>query len=137
MRPERYGPGSRRSSGGFGVSYQGRVWIGRTAAEHTALPKGVNYHLLRFFDYTVEPGKKYKYRVKIVIADPNYSMPTRTLAPAVLDRQKRSAKANNGRRRELSHRGSLERPEPNSGYPDRRPCSTGECQGAFGQQVQR
>ena len=32
----------------------------------------VTYYLLRFFDYSVEPGKSYVYRVKLVLKNPNY-----------------------------------------------------------------
>jgi hypothetical protein len=43
--------------------------------------------LLRFIDFSVEPGKKYKYRVKLVLKDPNYGLPQTVLSPTVLDRQ--------------------------------------------------
>jgi hypothetical protein len=32
------------------------------------------YLLFRFFDFTVEPGKHYRYRVKLVLSNPNYGM---------------------------------------------------------------
>jgi len=48
--------------------------------------------LFRFFDFTVEPGKKYKYRVKLVLSDPNFGQPPQVLSPAVLDRQAKQAK---------------------------------------------
>ena len=35
-----------------------------------ACRKVVDHLLLRFFDFTVEPGKKYKYQVQLVLADP-------------------------------------------------------------------
>jgi hypothetical protein len=35
----------------------------------------------------VEPGKKYKYQVRLVLADPNFGQPPSVLSPAVLDRQ--------------------------------------------------
>ena len=38
---------------------------------------------MRFFDFTVEPGKKYKYRVTLVLSDPNSTMPDNALAPDV------------------------------------------------------
>jgi hypothetical protein len=62
------------------------------------LPAGVDYYLLRFFDFTVERGKKYRYRVKLAIADPNYDMPANALSPEVLDRQADAAKSNRGRK---------------------------------------
>jgi hypothetical protein len=86
---------------------------------HTSLPNGVDYYLLRFFDYTVKPGKKYRYRVKLAIADPNYNMPTSTLAPAVLDRQARSAKANHGRKPIFRIAEAWSDPSPIVGIPIR------------------
>ena len=77
------GPGGEGSMGGM----RGGGGPGQVAGEHTSLPKGVDYYLLRFFDFSVEPGKKYKYRVKLVIKDPNYGLPQAVLSPAVLDRQ--------------------------------------------------
>jgi len=34
----------------------------------------VEHLLFRFFDFTVQPGKHYRYRVKLVLANPNYGM---------------------------------------------------------------
>src|SRR5207244_1634887 len=48
--------------------------------------RNVDYWLLRFFDFTVEPGKKYKYRVKLALADPNSEAMRDTLSPEVVDR---------------------------------------------------
>jgi hypothetical protein len=61
----------------------------RTATQKTTVAKGVDYWLLRFFDFSVEPGKRYKYRVKLVLADPNHQLPANMLAPSVLDRKDR------------------------------------------------
>jgi hypothetical protein len=87
------GPGGPEGGGAF------RGGSGQAASQHTTLPKGVDYYLLRFFDYSVEPGKRYKYRVKLVVHDPNFNMPPTVLAPAVLDRQAKefqAAKAKGG-----------------------------------------
>ena len=35
--------------------------------------------LIRAFDYTVEPNKKYRYRVKLALANPNFEVPSRFL----------------------------------------------------------
>jgi hypothetical protein len=53
------------------------------------LPKGVDYLLLRFVDFTVEPGKRYKYRVTLVLTDPNANpmIPKDAFASEVLDRR--------------------------------------------------
>ncbi|HVX14544.1 MAG TPA: hypothetical protein VHC22_25375 [Pirellulales bacterium] len=39
----------------------------------------IRYRLFRFFDFDVEPGKVYRYRVKLVALNPNYDLPTRFL----------------------------------------------------------
>ena len=46
---------------------------------------GVPYQLFRFFDFTVEPGKRYRYRVRLVLVNPNYG-----LNPADLEDEKQS-----------------------------------------------
>jgi hypothetical protein len=83
------GPGGGGPEGGF----RGGMGAGQSGTMHTSLPKGVDYYLLRFFDFSVEPGKKYKYRVKLVIQDPNANMPQTVLDAAVLDRQAKAAQA--------------------------------------------
>lgn len=120
MSPEGYGPDSRRFAGRPGEvsgSYRSGVGDGRTAGLHTTLPRGVDYYVLRFFDYTVKPCKNYRYRVKLVIADPNYNMSTNTLAPAVLDRQARSAKTNRGRKPTFRITEAWSDPSPTVGIP--------------------
>jgi hypothetical protein len=95
------GPGGRRfmgEPGGEGGAYRGGGGSGQAATQHTSLPKGVDYYLLRFFDFSVEPGKKYKYRVKIAINDPNFNMPQGVLAPAVLDRQAKEVQPGKARK---------------------------------------
>jgi hypothetical protein len=41
--------------------------------------KEVEYRLLRVFDYTAEPGKKYRYRVTLLLENPNYERPPQFL----------------------------------------------------------
>ena len=41
--------------------------------------------LLRFFDFSVEPGKKYKYRVQLVMLDPNQTSVDRYVGADSLD----------------------------------------------------
>ncbi len=100
MGPGMVGPGmagaGRRFSGPGGSPEGGsyRSGSGQVAPQHSTLPsKGVDFYLLRFFDFSVEPGKKYRYRVKLVLADPNYNLPQGVLSPAVLDRQVKEAAA--------------------------------------------
>ncbi|HET6881167.1 MAG TPA: hypothetical protein VFI31_13485 [Pirellulales bacterium] len=51
----------------------------------------VRYRLFRFFDFDVQPGKTYCYRVKLVALNPNYELPARYLAngPASKDTRER------------------------------------------------
>lgn len=113
------GPGSRRYSGGRGGSstnYPGGVESNASDAS-SILPIGVDYYLLRFFDFTVERGRKYKYRVKLAIADPNYDMPTNMLSPEVLDRQADAAKSNRGRKTSFRLTDDWSAPSPTVGIP--------------------
>lgn len=51
------------------------------------LGKPVNdleYRLFRFVDTTVEPGKTYRYRVRLSVWNPNYNVPAQHLADAAL-----------------------------------------------------
>lgn len=86
---------------GFGRSGEGPGPMGpmasysagaRSMAQKTTLSRGVDYWLLRFMDFTVEPGKKYKYRVKLILRDPNFGVDKNFLAPAVLDRKQSIAR---------------------------------------------
>ncbi|HEX4415047.1 MAG TPA: hypothetical protein VH107_15530 [Lacipirellulaceae bacterium] len=86
----RSGPGMP-PGGGEGRSYAA---AGPGAGNgRSSLPKGVDNLLFRFFDFTVEPGKKYKYRVKLVLSDANYNATDNTVAPAVLDRHRQESQA--------------------------------------------
>jgi hypothetical protein len=62
---------------------------GISQTQRTTLPPEVDFLLLRFFDYTVEPGKEYQYRVMLSIADPNNAIPLKDgyLESAVIDRR--------------------------------------------------
>ncbi|HQU45940.1 MAG TPA: hypothetical protein PK867_24210, partial [Pirellulales bacterium] len=52
------------------------------AKEEAPVPveERIVYRLFRFFDFNVEPGKTYCYRVKLVALNPNYELPARLLA---------------------------------------------------------
>ena len=43
-----------------------------------------SHWLLRFFDFSVTPGKKYKYRVQLVMLDPNQNVGLDQLDSAVI-----------------------------------------------------
>jgi hypothetical protein len=96
-----YGGGYGGERGGYGGGYGGEEGGrggggyagGRSGTQKTTLPKGVDYWLLRFFDFTVEPGKKYKYRVKLALADPNHGLPNQLLSPEVQDRESKERAA--------------------------------------------
>jgi hypothetical protein len=71
---------------------------GRGAGNRT-LHKSVNEWLLRFIDFNVQPGKKYKYRVRLVMDDPNNPNQNshllgKDLDPTVLNRLRDSNKSN-------------------------------------------
>ena len=42
----------------------------------------VEYRLFRFFDFTVQPGKTYRYRVRFELVNPNFGLPTQILERA-------------------------------------------------------
>ena len=44
--------------------------------------------LFRAVDYDVEPGSRYRYRVRLALYDPNHRVPKRHLAVAVIDRRR-------------------------------------------------
>jgi hypothetical protein len=46
------------------------------------------YKLFRFFDFDVQPGKRYMYRVRLALANPNYEMKTSYLNNADLAKDK-------------------------------------------------
>jgi len=79
------GLGGNVSSVAGGISSERRV----------ELPPEVDFLLLRFFDFTVEQGKEYTYRVKLVLHDPNYAVPIASgyLDPAVIDRKTKESRA--------------------------------------------
>ncbi len=57
----------------------------RTAA--VAEQQGPAYLLFRFFDFNVKPGKQYRYRVFLVLKNPNFGLPTEYLADPALAKQ--------------------------------------------------
>ena len=50
------------------------------------------YALFRFFDYDVEPGKKYRYRVRLYFKNPNWGLSEDYLDPALVALQKETEK---------------------------------------------
>jgi hypothetical protein len=85
-----YGGYGRGGEGGMGGGYGGGG-ASRSMTQKTELAPKVDFWLLRFIDFSVEPGKRYKYRVKLVLADPNFGMPENVLDSTVTDRQRKEA----------------------------------------------
>jgi hypothetical protein len=85
----------------------------------TSLPKGVDYILLRFVDFTVEPGKRYKYRVMLVLTDPNANpaLPENVFASEVLDRRAKEKAANNKKSLDIRKVEKWSDPSPTVGIP--------------------
>jgi hypothetical protein len=48
---------------------------------------GVKYRLFRFIDLGVQPGRSYRYRVRVAARNPNYNLPNRHLADPSLAKQ--------------------------------------------------
>lgn len=90
-----------RYSGSAGRAYRGDGGRGRGVVRRPE----VAYWLLRFFDFSVEPGKEYKYRVRLVMADVNNTSPSGpgrvlskdALDPTVISRQSKAAEARGGK----------------------------------------
>jgi hypothetical protein len=85
------GGGYGRSSdgGGYGGGgYGGGYGAGQQQFDESGFPVNpVAYKLFRFFDYTVDQGKAYKYRVQLSVEDPNFpSEPMMAARAAELDR---------------------------------------------------
>jgi hypothetical protein len=60
-----------------------------SSGQPTTLPRDVDFYLLRFFDFTVQPGKQYQYQVRLALMDPNHGLPDNMLAHTVQDRQRK------------------------------------------------
>ncbi len=53
--------------------------MGMQGVAGTRTPLEVKHQLFRFFDFHVVPGKRYQYRVRIYLRNPNYKLPSRYL----------------------------------------------------------
>lgn len=58
------------------------------AAEKSAASASNQYLLFRFFDFDVKPGAQYRYRVKLLLVNPNLGVETRRLEQADLAKKK-------------------------------------------------
>lgn len=97
MMPPMYPPGGSGSSVPYGAEMQGSGTSGYPGmpgmAPGVAQPR-VKYKLVRFFDFSAEQGKSYRYRVRVRLEDPNrpanpqVKPDKRILDPAVVKRLK-------------------------------------------------
>lgn len=62
-------PGMMSMGGAMG-GMSGRTAVTKEKIEHM---------LFRFFDFTAQPGKKYKYRIRLALENPNYKVPVQFL----------------------------------------------------------
>lgn len=60
-------PGAMGDMGGYGMGSGGYGMPGMPGIKQPI----VKYKMIRFFDFTAEPGKSYQYRVRVMIEDPN------------------------------------------------------------------
>lgn len=80
-----YGGGGGEYGGGGGYGGRGGSSRSGSVAEFTYDPD-VPFAMVRVWDFSVLPGRQYRYRVKLVMEDPNSSAEPRTLAPEVVTR---------------------------------------------------
>jgi hypothetical protein len=59
-------------------------------------PQGAEFRLFRFIDTAVEPGKSYKYRVRLKVWNPNLGLPEQQLVEAGLAKDPKLTAANSG-----------------------------------------
>ena len=77
------GPGGGMAPGGIGPGgMPGGDYGGSVSGQKKT--KVTRYKLVRFFDFDVKPGKQYKYRVQLLLEDPNHPQSNR-LQPATRD----------------------------------------------------
>ena len=82
--------GRGMEGGGYGgeMGMAGGGWLAVAGGGFDAERRTAGAHwLLRFFDFSVEPGKKYKYRVRLVMLDPNQSSAVRIRRLRFADRR--------------------------------------------------
>ena len=136
------GRGGEMGRGGMGMRWaaaamggRGGMRMGMGTARSRELPEyawdGLTKTLLfRFFDDTVEPGHRYRYRVRLVLKDVNVDQPAKFLDPTVRRRRQGEAEESlslphdrmeraEPRRRRAAARSDVHRPDEG-----RRPASS-------------
>ena len=97
MGAPRSGYGGYARPGGIGRPGEGGMMGGMmgggdlTLGEYVYDPKN-EFILFRYFDSRVEPGRQYKYRVRLVLVDVNAMASEKTLDPAVIARKQKGGK---------------------------------------------
>lgn len=107
-----YGGGYGGGEGGYGGGYGGEGGYGggygggeggygggssrRSLAADRPIDPDVPFLMVRFWDFTVQPGREYRYRIKLVLRDVNYRQPSSTLSPEVAARLEAQDKRERG-----------------------------------------
>ena len=72
MSAETFGAGQEGDNPGERARGDARTMRGQLRAQPVAATQATDYKLLRFFDFSVEPGKTYVYRVSLALKNPNF-----------------------------------------------------------------
>jgi hypothetical protein len=96
--------------GGRGYGGEGGRGMGGMSGAISELPEKqwdgkTEYYLFRYFDSTVEPGHRYRYRVQLVFLDVNIRQTARYLAPEVTTRLEDEKKDNAAKRKAANPNG--------------------------------
>ncbi|TWT90685.1 hypothetical protein Mal64_10800 [Pseudobythopirellula maris] len=87
---ERGGPRMSQRGGGLGEFNGGGERGGRSTRRSRTSSEGFSTSIpnlmVRFFDFTVEPGKQYRYRIRLILNDVNQGVSKKYLSPQVLQR---------------------------------------------------
>ena len=71
--------------GGLGRGGLGSTSLNRNAVDNAdAKTPKIENKLFRFFDFSAQPGKSYRYRVRLVLRNPNHNVPAQYLTNAQL-----------------------------------------------------
>jgi hypothetical protein len=86
---EGYEGGGMGMGMGSGRSRQGRrSWLYEEVEMEQELMITVSHYLFRYFDMDVEPGKTYRYRAKLYLANPNFKLQEKYLEDPALAEEK-------------------------------------------------
>ncbi|RMF91558.1 MAG: hypothetical protein D6741_15985 [Planctomycetota bacterium] len=80
--------GESEYGSGYGAGYGSGYGAGAYGPSAAVAAMQVKYKLFRFVDYKVEPGRKYRYRVKLYLVNPNANVDPRFLEDESLAEKK-------------------------------------------------